>query len=593
LNLDRAEAPPARVQFRWPCPDTAGASDNFFFGAWHPSRNLRVTLSGLPPVRYVERRGPNWLLVSAASPLHPAGTGLVHGSQDLSEAVAFRGYVVPHLHSYSPGHEILAHWRTRSFEEHNGVFAVARIGRRGESLTLITDTLGMGALYYRVFGDIVLFATNPRFLAGDADPADLLAWRSLMQTSWIVGDRTLSVGVSRAPAGQALTWTTDAGRRVVNLGRLPSGKRPVDSRSVGEVEEVFQQAMDRCLQLNAGSVVLPLSSGFDSRRILAAMVRRKVDFRSVTYRSFQKGLRDLDARFASEMARDFGFPHAVVEPPNDKQYAADDQNRRILVDAETREHSWAVSVMRWLPDKPCMLFDGIGGDILGDPVGWSVHTGLSVESRSEERELDAIATHSVTNDYDSFLSSSDWPSAADLRDEVKAYLRNFLPRSNISEIAFLLLRQRRVIAPWSQQLAPPGHVPVCPYLDLDYLRLLLDFASEDKHATKFQRACLKEFWPDFYKYPGNRDVPVDMAPGSPALANEQTLRCQATLLDEIDSHGGRPTLRRLLTVKGRVGLSLARGSRAFALWDQWYLVPLMELVSRQARRLPCWKRLPS
>jgi hypothetical protein len=517
----------------------------------------------------------------------------VHSTEDLSEGVAFRGYVLPRLQSYSPKDEILAHWGTRSLEEHNGVFATALIGRRGETLTLMTDTLGMGPLYYRIFDDIVLFATNPRFLTVDADPPDLVAWRSLAQTSWIVGDRSLSVDICRVPAGQALCWMKGGSRRVLNLGRLSFGTLPVDHRSVGEVEEAFQQAMDRCLQLNGANFVLPLSSGFDSRRILAGLVRRKVDFQAVTYRSRQKGYRDLDARFASAMARDFRFPHVVIEPANGEEYASDDRSRRVLVDAETREHSWAIRVMRSLPANPCFLFDGIAGDILGDPVGWSVHTGLSVETRSSEAELDAMAAHAITNHYDSMLSSNQWPSVFDLREEVKAYLRTFLPRNNIAEIAFLLLRQRRVIAPWSQQLAPPGHVPVCPYLDLDYLRLLLGFVSSDKHTTKFQRACLKEFWPEFYRYPGNRDVPIDVPPGSPALANEQTLQCQATLLDEINSQGCLPAFYKLLTVRGRVGLSLARRSAALALRGQWYLTPLMELVSRQTRRRPCWQRVRS
>jgi len=593
LNPLRTDAPRVRVQFQWPGADATDGTDNFFFGAWHPSRSLRVTMSGVPPSAYTERRGFNWLLVSAASALHATGTGLVHGTRDRSEGVAFRGYVFPRLHSYSPDAEILTYWGTRSLEEHNGVFSTAHIGRQGETLTLVTDVLGMGPLYYRVFEDLVLFATNPRFLALDAERPDLVAWRSFTQTSWIIGDRSLSAGVSRVPAGQALRWTKDGSRSVVNLGRLPFGTRAVDHRSVGEVEEAFQQTIDRCLELSGGRFVLPLSSGFDSRRILAALIHRKVDFQALTYRSAQKGFRDLDGRFASEMARDFGFPHVVLEPALGKQYAADDRSRRVLVDTETREHAWAIRLMQTLPARPSFLFDGIAGDILGDPVGWRVHTGLSVEARSSEGELDAIATHGITNDFDLVLRSDEWPSASDLREDVKAYLRKFLPRSNIAEIAFLLLRQRRVIAPWSQQLAPPGHVPLCPYLDLEYLRLLLDFRSVDKHATKFQRACLREFWPEFHRYPGNRDVPADMAPGSSAPRNKQTLACRAALMDEISSHGELTALRKLLTVRGRVGLALSGRSAAVALREQWYLTPLMELVSRHARRVPCWRRLSS
>ena len=590
MNALPTEAPRVRVQFQWPGPEAADGTDNFFFGAWHPSRSLRVSMVGVPPAAYTERRGFNWHLISAASPVHPTGTGLVHATRDRSEGVAFRGYVLPGLHSYSPDAEIVKYWTARGLEEHNGVFSAAHVGRHGETLTLVTDVLGMSPLYYRVLDDLILFATNPRFLALDAERPDLVAWRAFAQTSWIIGDRSLTTGVSRVPAGHALRWTKD-GSRVVSISRLPFGTRAVDQRSLGEVEEAFQQAVDRCLELSGGGVVLPLSSGFDSRRILAALIHRKVDFQALTCHSSQKGFRDLDGRFASEMARDLGFPHVVLERARGKQYVADDRARRIRVDTETREHSWAIRLMEALPARPTFLFDGIAGDILGDPVGWRAHTGLSVESRSPEGELDAIATHGITDDFDSVLHADRWPSASDLREDVKAYLRKFLPRSNIGEIAFLLLRQRRVIAPWSQQLTPPGHVPLCPYLDLDYLRLMLDFRSVDKHATKFQRACLKEFWPEFHRYPGNRDVPADMAPGSPALGNRQALECQAALVDEIESYGELAALRRLLTVRGRVGLALSRRSASVALRDQWYLTPLMELLSRQARRTSCWKRL--
>ena len=106
--------------------------------------------------------------------------------------------------------------------------------------------------------------------------------------------------------------------------------------------------------------------------------------------------------------------------------------------------------------------------------------------------------------FDSVLRSKVWPSVEEVRQEVKAYLGSFVPRDNVGELAFLLLRQRRAISPWSQQLLPPGHVAVCPYLDFDYLRLLLDFSSVSKHAKKFQRACLREFWPQ---------LPVSGEPG--------------------------------------------------------------------------------
>jgi len=583
--------PEASVRFRWPGEGPGGECDNYFLGIWHPRRMVRLRWSGLPSGAVVSRRGPNWFLASASSPRHGTPVGLVHATPEDSGAVAFRGYVLPGLHSYSPSADILSYWRKDPFAEHNGVFSAAIIGSDGVTLTLITDVFGMGPLYYRPIGDAVIFSTNPRYLAMDDDAPDLLAWRYLIQTSWIGADRSLSRRVRRVPAGSALCLSPEGDKLVpwFDPDRLPGGTRPVGPTSVAEVEEAFQRSVDRCLHLQTGSVVLPLSSGFDSRRILAGLLHRKVDFQALTCRLLQREHRDLDGRFASQMARDFGFPHAVVDSDSVEQYVAEDRARRILVDGETTEHTWAVRLMKSLSPRPSIFLDGIGGDILGDPVGWSVHAGLAIEQRPQEHELQEVADLSITGVLDPTLRRGQWPGTLELRDDLTTYLRGFLPRENIGEVAFLLLRQRRAIAVWSQQLLPPGVVAACPYLDLDYLRLLLGFTSAGKHETSFQRACLRTFWPQLYKYPGTRDIPADLPPGSPTFVNERIAGCHAAMRHEIRDGGGMAMLEELLSARGRCVLEVARRSPAMAIRAGWYLTPLLQLVSRQVRVRACWE----
>jgi hypothetical protein len=264
-----------RLRFRWP-DDEAPESDNFFVGVWHPSRTIEVEWRAASSPESVFRHGPNWFLASASSPLHPTGTGLLHSAPDRSIAVAFRGYVLPRLQSYSSSEEVLDYWGRDLFAEHNGVFSAAVVGRDGRTLTLMTDACGMGALYYTSLGDATVFSTNPRYLVTEEARPDLLAWRCLLQTSWIVGNHSLSDDVRRVPLRPGTLRVS--GRRPsvpwFDFSRLPGGTRPVGPTAVAEVEETFQQAMSRLLQLQAGSTVLPLSSGFDSRRILAAMIKR-------------------------------------------------------------------------------------------------------------------------------------------------------------------------------------------------------------------------------------------------------------------------------------------------------------------------------
>ncbi|SRR5581483_2671687 len=580
------------ICFTWPGDPPSGAGDNYFLGLWHPYRSIRVEWSVDSRIPHTVRSGSNWFLASAASPVHPPGTGLVHYSATATFAVAFRGYIFPDIHSYSPDNVLIRYWQHHLFEEHNGIFSAAVIGDSGRTLTLLTDALGIGTLYYRTLGELILFSTNPRYLSTSDNRPDLLAWRSLLQTSWIVGDRSLDAGIRRVPAGGTVR-ASGQGIRVIqwfDFAALPGGEEPVGPHAIDAVEEAFVQAVRRCVSLHStGKSILPLSSGFDSRRILTSFLREKVEFRAITCRVLQKGYRDLDATFAHAIASDLGFSHQIVQTETVEQYIQDDEARRILVDGETYDHTWALRVMAALPDEPSLFFDGIGGDILGNPVGWNVHLGLSAAHRSNAEEVRAIANLSITKAFDSILNPQHWPDKDVLRNELEEYLRLFCPRPNIAELAFLLLRQRRGIALWSQQLLPPGYIAVYPYFDLDYLKLLLGFRSEDKLATNFQRSCLRKYWPALYKYPGTRDIPPDFPPGSPRLHQERDQRCYSAMCETLAKKRQMQLVENLLNVRGRFALRCSQwnpliGSRGF-----WYLIRLMELTWRQAVRKPCWR----
>jgi hypothetical protein len=579
-------AAPLRLRVRWPTPGPGGECDNFFVGAWHPTRSLAVEWAGPKLPSMMRLDGRNWTLASATEPRR--GLGLVH-SDDQGGGIAFRGYVLPDAHSYSPGEAIRKLWQDTSATR-NGVFSAAVVSHDGAELVLATDLLGIGTLYWCRLGELVLFATNPRYLARPDELPDKLAWRYLLQTCWIASDRTLTAGVQRVPAGCTVTFP--GSRQPVVSTRawrsLPEGRQPIGAGTLRELEEIFQQSVSRCLGLRVGSTMLPLSSGFDSRRILAGLIHRKADFTAVTCRVLQQGHRDLDAHFASLMACELGFPHVVVDA-SDAQYLSDDISRRTLVDAESGQHSWSMRVHYALGGKCEAFFDGIAGDILGDPVGWSKLVGLPVSSRAAEEEIESIAVHAVRSHFDDVLDPAAWPAVEGVREDLRAYLRSLQPRANLGELAFLLLRQRRDTALWSQQLPPPGVVPLYPYLDIDYVRAALSLRSQDKHEANIQRSCLREFWPDFYRFGGNRDIPPDLPVGSPERDRRRTVRCVKQLLRELGAAGAMPQLRELLTPKGRVALAVSRSIPPLAARWAWYLIPLMELVSRQARRVPVWE----
>lgn len=574
---------PSGIRFRWPDDTVPPAHDNFFVGYWRADP-VRVDWS-LPTGLAAEiRHGANWSMVSAVSPLHEPALSLLSVTSDAQLAVAFRGYVLaPPVHSYSLRADVLGYWQKHGSIEHNGVFSTAIASV--DSLQLATDYLGLGPLYYRWFKGGVAFSTNPRYLAVAGDAPDLVAWRESVQAEFLASDRSLSSRVMRVPAGCTLR-ASQSGMKVepwFNFDRLPPGEKPVGSDAVKRVEHAFMAAMERCLRLTNGERNLLFSSGHDSRRMLTYLLAHNEPFHAVTARVFQKEHRDLDARYSAEMARDFGFSHQIVEPASVEQFVADDVARRHALDSETRAHTWMVQVMRELPQKPSLLLDGVLGDILGNP-GFRLNTLY----KSPRDDIEVIADTCITDAYDHVLKPSAWPSTNELKDDLRSYLEPFAHRPNVAELAFILFRQRRMTALGTHQLHPPGHVVVAPFADLEYVKQLLTYRPKEKHAANFQRACLNAFWPQFAKYPGNRDIPPDMPPGSPEHAEQREVACLRQLQHELTEAGLLADARGRLGITAKLRTLGAGMSNTLALNTAWFNLPLMELEARRAQARGCW-----
>ena len=587
------------LKLNWPhLPDLA-YRENFYLGGWHPNPNEPITFEWTTPSVRIEPvviQSGNWFLLSNTSTLHSHKPGLIHAIADESgnhtEAVAFRGYVLaPPIHSYSSSKAILKYWLSRNpcEHEHNGVFSAVRIRDNGRTLELVSDAFGIAPLYYRRLGELILFSTNSRYLVAENDEPDYMAWRCLIQSGFIAADRTLSASIRRVPAGDALQFHHDSDEQChwFNYESLPKGIQRIDDNAVAKVEQAFQNALSRCLGLKADGNILPLSSGYDSRRILAGFIKRKVPFKAATVRVYQKSHRDLDAKFASLMAKELGFPHYVVEAQNILEYVYDDYQRRVLIDAETDLHTWAIALMRSLPEYPTLFFDGLAGDALGE-AGFDEISGLHA---SPELNKMLILKHTINDDYNAILSPGKWPSAKTVRDEIGSYIETLPSGINQAELAFLLFRTRRAIAPWSQQILPAGHVAVYPYLDLDYIKTTLQYCPADKLHESFQKLCLEKFWPQYSLYFGSREIPPDMQPGDPAIQDRRELECLHQLYSELKDMEGTATLKNLLTRQANIRFWIALNNDRMALITMWAFRRLLEIVSRETSKIPCWKIL--
>lgn len=244
------------VSLEWPGALVADFPQEFFAGLWHPSADLEVCLK-LPRTDSTPTpvAGRNWFLIGST---HPSlRQSLVHsrGSAEASEqAVAFRGYLLdPPVTSWSPTGRVLAACLDDAPRLWNGVFALARILRDGRRLELITDAFGMGPLYYRTFGGLVMFATHPAWLACAGDQPDPVAARALLQAGFVTGDRSHTDGLRRVPAAHVLSAQEQklALRPWWDYSDVAEGDQPLGEAALSRLEEAFQAALRKCLRLPA------------------------------------------------------------------------------------------------------------------------------------------------------------------------------------------------------------------------------------------------------------------------------------------------------------------------------------------------------
>lgn len=572
--------------------------EEFFWGAWHPRRDLRVALDDSSKgfrFRHVGDR--NWQLISSIAPdgeslVHKRSADQVHpGRRERAPTgVAFRGYLLNGgIHSASTPSRVIRYWDDEVERRHNGVFAAALVQEWDPALELVSDAFGIAPLYWRQEADgLVLFSTSSRLLRTDGDEVNGLSARSLFARGSLVGDLSLLRRVNRVPPGSVLLFTASGveQRPWFDYSGLPPGDEPITDDTLPTAEETFQQAIERCLALLPGGPIdLPLSSGDDSRRILAALHSRGTPLRAVTARVFQKEGRDLDARFAAEMAAALKFDHEVIELPDGHAYGQDDAAARVLMNAEVSEHTWFLGVARALGGRRSLVFDGLAGDIVGN-TGYGVR---ELHVMPEEQKLSRIAMLALGDDGDQLLKQGVWAPLADARAYLVDFLQRVPPSTNRADVAFMLIRARRGTGACAQQLLQAGQIAVYPYLDLDHVDATLNLSSIDKLTQTVQARCLERFWPDYYRFGGSRRIPADAIPVGSAPTDRLIDARLQQLFRETGLALPKLLLRRLESRPALLGLT-ARVSRRLRLRVGWWLDPTLVLAAFESNDQPTWSR---
>ncbi|MFC3460109.1 MULTISPECIES: hypothetical protein [Massilia] len=520
---------------------------------------------------------PQFWAVSSRAPSN--GLGLLHevaGSQ-----LVFRGYeAVLGVHSYSKP-DVLDRIAAPEVLE-NGAFAYLKFDPQLQQATVKSDAFGFGPLYYRRHGAAWLFASHPVLIHFAGDAPDLLSWITLMQSGHPMADRSFYRDIERFRSGAQMTIRRDHAETMqwFDFAQLPAGEEMIDDDAFRIVEDAYLASMERCLKLDVGEVTLPFSSGFDSRRFFATLFRKKVPFKAVTCQTFhrKKGRDyDIDAFFAPKIAAAFGVDCELVRASTPAALEADTARRQALIGTESFMHGWALPFMRWLAKRPpSLVLDGLAGDTFGN-------SGYEIDGLHETPEKDTeLVLKRTANPLALHRLSALFPSVETLRQHYRDYLKKFTPNMNRAEMAFLQSRTRRCISPWLTMMHPPGHVVVFPYCDLEFALATLRYHPAEKYRWFFQKECLRRFYPEFYDFPGSRNLPPDHEPidEKTSRAYDETERRYA-----YDNPAGMRAALQYLNWPNRLLLLASRIAPSLRQRRDWLFRPLLLLV-RTHREAP-------
>lgn len=213
--------------------------------------------------------------------------------------------VIPHLYA-DHGLNYVAHLR--------GMFAIAVLDARRETLVLTRDRLGEKPLFYCQIDGAIWFSSEMSALVrAGIVPANinLTELPNYLTFGYVPEPETIVAGISRVPAGHHLEIGISTGSMGLckywdPLAFLADGKP-----SIGQLEHLIREAV----RLNVRSdvpVAVALSSGIDSSLVASLAHQARGDIHAISVGYAESASTD-ESSMASDLARDLDMPFHKIE----------------------------------------------------------------------------------------------------------------------------------------------------------------------------------------------------------------------------------------------------------------------------------------
>ncbi len=534
----------------------------YFLGCWSPD-DISVKTGDMPDNIQMEKAN-NWFVLRNGA---DKTDGIIFPKKNETdpEVVVFRGYLADAgIHSYSPAKDIRQFWSGKLNRRYNGIFSAVTIEEGGGKLNIITDIFGIGPVFIRKIGKMIFFSSAPGLLAMNSDKPNKMSWIMRILEGSIPGNESLIDSVDMVDPASIMSFTSDGStiEKWYNHENFPKGEEHFNSDTIELSEKSFAEAMKRCSNINYGKTILPLSSGYDSRRIFAHLDKSSRKFETCSVQMPEKNGSDIDALVGKQIASDYNIPHTTLFMPDQFEWFKMNTQKIYSFDGQSHSHTWSVLMFNHYNGQAGCFYDGICGD------------NFAVRAF----DFDELTIDKKPSSGPNFLKKCLFPTYEQIShvyDEL--YLVEQYGK-NRSVLTFILWVTRKGTSIWAQQQARPGQIFLCPYLDIEHIELMLKFILRDDEDYLSQKAILDKKWPKLASYNSKYDlIKTDSVIGPQRALNENYAN-KMTLINSYKAKSNNFHYSMILSLPARCLLFCSMYSRLVAQKIEWWSEELAEVM---------------
>lgn len=422
---------------------------------------------------------------------------------EIEYIIFFKGYITSlGLDQNSPVEKIVSKLDELKKSDHSGIYSLIAYHKPSNTTNVYNDSYGFSPLYYRTDTQH-LISNIAGALAFESDTLDLGALRSFVSTGYIPNDHTLANQVMRFPEG-VNTCLRKHAAAAYTANTTPITTAPaldIDDKSIQDSVDTFRESMQSNFQLNSNDkpIILPLSSGWDSRRILESMLYFDKQPSCYSCEGQNAAGIDVDAVHAKEIAEHYDLQHQITYRHFISRNYEHSKYLRILMSAESSEHTWSYSLFKETPNDS-YIFDGLAGDVLGN----SGFGDVSIYGKGKDTQS-FLVNYLVDSRFNFLFKKSIWPNRQAITAAFEQHMSHYPNNDLAPELLFLSLHTRRRTSLWGQSLTSPKNVVIAPFMERKYLTHMLSVKPLQKFTQWMQQKALAKSNMELSQFKGSRD----------------------------------------------------------------------------------------